>query len=81
MQKIAEEIAERIIAQRLPVIQKAAFHQATDSLIRALSFDVHSAVRIGFENGADIFYDSKTQKVVADAVINEIKKRLSASFF
>jgi Skp family chaperone for outer membrane proteins len=44
--------------------------------VDALSFDVTSAVNIGFANGKAIFSDKKTQKVVADAVMNEIKKQL-----
>ena len=43
----------------------------------ALSFDVTTAVSVAFENGAQIFYDSRTQKIIADAVMREVRKGLS----
>ncbi len=74
--QIAEQIAQQKIAEVVPEIQKAAYQQAYGNLIEALSFDVTSAVRIGFENGESIFRDSKTQKVVADAIMQEVRKQL-----
>ena len=61
----------------IPEIKRAATEQAYNGLLEALSFDVTSAVNIGFENVESIFKDKKTQKVVADAVMQEIKKGLS----
>jgi Skp family chaperone for outer membrane proteins len=46
-------------------------------LLEALSFDITSAVNIGFENGESIFKDKKTQKMVADSLMREIRKRLN----
>ena len=40
-------------------------------------FDVTTAVSVAFENGAQIFYDSRTQKIIADAVMREVRKGLS----
>lgn len=77
MAQIAEKIAQQKIADVIPEIQRAATEQAYGNLLKALSFDVSSAVEIGFANGESIFRDSKTQKVVADAVMREIKKQLS----
>ena len=76
MMQIAEQIAQQKIAEAIPEIQKAAYQQAYGNLIEALSFDVTSAVNIGFANGEAIFKDKKTQKVVADAVMKEIRKQL-----
>ena len=45
-------------------------------MVDALSFDVGTAVNIGFANGEAIFKDKKKQKVVADAVMKEIRKQL-----
>ena len=45
-------------------------------MVNALSFDVGTAVNIGFANGEAIFKDKKTQKVVAEAVMKEIRKQL-----
>ena len=77
MEQIAEQIAQQKIAEAVPEIQKAAYQQAYGNLIEALSFDVTSAVSIGFENAETIFKDSKTQKVVADAIMREIRKQLN----
>lgn len=76
MAQIAEQVANQRIVEAIPEIQKAAYQQAYGNLIKALSFDVVSAVNIAFENGASIFYDSKTQTVIADAVMNELRKQL-----
>jgi len=60
----------------IPEIQRAAYSTAYNDFVNALSFDVGSAVNIGFANGEAIFKDKKTQKVVADAVMNEVRKQL-----
>ena len=76
MEEIAEAVLEKRIAELNPEIQRAATEQAYSNLLEALSFDVTSAVNIGFENGEAIFRDSKTQKVIADAVMREVRKQL-----
>lgn len=77
MEAIAERIAQQKIAEALPEIQRAAYIYAYNNLIAALEFDVTSAVSIGLENCGEIFYDSKTQKVLAEAIMRELKKQLS----
>ena len=77
MEQIAEQIAERKIAEMIPEIQKAAYISAYNDIVSALSFDVTTAVSVAFENGAQIFYDSRTQKIIADAVMREVRKGLS----
>ena len=76
MEAIAERIAQQKIAEKLPEIQRAAYISAYNDLVNALEFDVTSAVNIGFENGESIFRDSKTQKVIADTVMREVRKQL-----
>ena len=76
MEQIAEQIVQQKLHDIIPEIQRAATEQAYGNLLKALSFDVTSAVNIGFENAESIFRDSKTQKVVADAVMNEVRKQL-----
>ena len=76
MEEIADAIAQKRITEMIPEIQRAATEQAYNNLLEALSFDVTSAVNIGFENGKSIFNDSKTQKVIADAVMKEVRKQL-----
>ena len=77
MEQIAARIAEQKIAEALPEIQRAAYIYAYNNLIAALEFDVTSAVSIGLENCGEIFFDSKTQKVLAEAIMRELKKQLS----
>ena len=60
MQQIAEEVVQKRIAELIPEIQRAATEQAYSNLLEALSFDVTSAVNIGFENAGTIFRDKKT---------------------
>ena len=76
MAQIADQIVQQRIADIIPDIQRAATENAYSNLLKALSFDVTSAVNIGFENAETIFRDSKTQKVVADAIMQEIRKQL-----
>ena len=76
MERIAERIAEQKLAAIVPQIQAAALQQARDDLLRALSFDVETVVEVAFENGEKIFHDKRTQKVIADSIMREIRKRL-----
>jgi len=77
MEQIAEQIAEQKIAELVPEIQKTAYIQAYNDIVDALTFDVTSAVYVAFDNAREIFYDKKTQKVVADAVMKELRKQLN----
>lgn len=75
MRQIAEEIAEQKLAAIIPQIQTAALQQARDDLLRAITFDVETVVQVALHNGETIFRDSKTQKVIADSIMREIRKR------
>lgn len=77
MEQIAERIAQQKIAEMIPEIQRAAYISAYNDVVNALSFDVTTAVSVAFENGAQIFYDSRTQRVIEDAVMSEVRKGLS----
>ena len=79
MEAIAERIAQQKIAEALPDIQRAASITAYNKLIAALEFDITSAVSIGLENCGEIFYDSKTQRILAEAITKEIRKQLNTS--
>lgn len=76
MQFIAEQVVQQKLNDVIPEIQRAAYSTAYNDIVDALSFDVGTAVNIGFANGEAIFKDKKTQKVVADAVMNEVRKQL-----
>ena len=79
MAQIAEQVAAQKLNDVIPKIQKAAYSAAYNDFVNALSFDVESAVNIGFANGETIFRDKKTQKVVADAVMREVRKHLKGT--
>ena len=55
--------------------------QAREDLLNALTFDVATVVSVAFENGETIWKDCKTQKVVANAIMREIRKRISGLTF
>ena len=76
MRQIAEEIADQKIAAIIPQIQVAALQQARDDLLRAFAVDVETIVHVAFQNGETIFRDKKTQRVIADNIMREIRKRL-----
>ena len=57
-------------------IQAAALQQARDELLRAIAFDVETVVQVALHNGETIFRDKKTQRVIADNIMREIRKRL-----
>ena len=76
MEQIAERIAEQKIAAIVPQIQATALQQARDELLRAIAFDVETVVQVALHNGETIFRDKKTQKVIADSIMREIRKRL-----
>lgn len=77
MAQIAEQVVQQRIEEIIPEIQRAATEQAYNNLLDALSFDVTSVVNIGFENGESIFQDSKTRRIVAKALMQEIQKQLN----
>ena len=76
MEQIAERIADQKLSAIIPQIQTAALQQARDDLLRAIAFDVETVVEVAFQNGEKIWRDSKTQKVVAESIMREIRKRL-----
>ncbi len=72
-----EQIVDQKIAALVPQIQQAALQQARRELLEALAFDVETVVRVAMHNGETIFRDSKTQRVIADNIMREIRKRLN----
>ena len=76
MAMIAEQVVQQKLNDIIPEIQRAAYSTAYNDFVNALSFDVGTAVNIGFANGEEIFRDKKTQKMVADAVMEQVKKYL-----
>lgn len=81
MRQIAEQIASEKLAATIPEIQTAALQQARDDLLRAIEFDVETVVSVAFENGETIWKDKRTQRVIADNIMREIRKHLSGSMF
>ncbi len=81
MEQIAERIADKKIAAIVPQIQQAALQQARQELLEALAFDVETVVRVALHNGETIFRSSKTQRVIAENIMREIRKRLSGLSF
>ena len=73
---MAEQVVQQKLNDVIPEIQRAAYSTAYNDFVNALSFDVGTAVNIGFANGEEIFRDKKTQKVVADAVMEQVSKYL-----
>lgn len=49
--------------------------------MRAFAVDVKTVVEVAFENGERIFRDKRTQRVIADSIMREIKKRLGGFAF
>lgn len=76
MEQIAERIAEQKLAAIVPQIQAVALQQARDDLLRAIAFDVETVVEVALHNGETIFRDKKTQRVIADNIMREIRKQL-----
>lgn len=81
MRQIAEQIANEKLAAIIPEIQAAALQQARDELLRAIEFDVETVVEVALHNGETIFRDKKTQRVIADSIMREIRKRLDGVSF
>ena len=80
MKEIAEEVANEIfdrkIQQYVSEIQKAAYAEAYAAFINDLSFDVETCVDVALENVGSILTDKKTQKVLAEHIIKEIKRSM-----
>lgn len=76
MAEIAAEIAEKKIQETIPRIAEESYIRALNNLLDASRVDVESVVNVGFKNGDEIFHDKKTQKIIVDSVMNEVKKQL-----
>lgn len=81
MEEIAAAVAERKIQESIPRITQDAYLRAVQDLTEAAKVDVESVVRVGFQNGEEIFRDKKTQKIIVDAVMGEIKKQFGKGVF
>ena len=73
---VANEVCDRKIEQCISEIQKAAYAEAYAAFIGDLSFDVEACVDVALENVGSILNDRKTQKVLAEHIIKEIKKNI-----
>lgn len=80
-QAIADKIAEKKIQDTIPKIEQDAYLRAVNNLWDKLSLDIESAVNIGFDNAKTIFKDSKTQRIIAAAVMGEIRKQIERTRF
>ena len=76
MESIANEIVDQKLKTIIPELQQEMFSKAYQQFCQDLTFDVTTAVEIAFENGKSIFEDSRTQRVIAERVMNEIKKQM-----
>ena len=76
MEQIAERIADQKLAAIVPQIQATALQQARDDLLRAIAVDVEAVVQVALHNGEIIFRDKKTQKVIAQSIMREIRTYL-----
>ena len=53
-----------------------AYKQAIDDFMEALEYDVESIVTVGLNGCEEIFRDSKTQKIISERIIQEVRKRI-----
>lgn len=77
MEQIANDIFDKKIEQIIPEVAQSAYAQAIIDLKRALMCDVSTEVSVAFDQGAQIFYDKKTQTIIKNAIYNEIVKLLN----
>lgn len=76
MVDVANEIVDKKLEQLLPQLYQEAYHDAYQRFVENLSFDVETCVNVMLENGDSIFKDSKTRKVIANRIMEEIKKQM-----
>lgn len=76
MEAIAAAVAEQKIQEAIPRITQDAYIRAIQELTEAAKVDVETVVQVGFQNGEEIFRDKKTQKIIVDAVMDEVRKML-----
>ena len=81
MEAIANEIVDQKLKAAIPDIMQEAYSNAYQQFCQDLTFDVTAAVQIAFANGQSIFNDSRTQKVVAENIMKEIKKQFDGRRF
>ena len=77
MQEIAEQTIQRLVPQMIEQYGAKVWQSLISQMHGVLTRDITSIVRIGIEGCKDIFYDSKTQKYISDAVINALMRELN----
>ena len=75
-EEVANEICDRKIEQCIEELYKAAYTEAYAAFINDLNFDVETCVNVALENASSILNDRRTQKVLAEHIIKEIKKNI-----
>lgn len=85
MEDIANDIVHQALqdydreqGQRIEEIELNAYKRAINDFMQALEYDIESVVSVGIKGCEEIFNDSKTQKIISDRIMQEIKKKLNA---
>lgn len=72
----AKEDYDRQLSQKIEEIAKQAYREAIEDFLQALEYDVESVVTIGLNGCEEIFRDKKTQRIISDHIMQEVRRRL-----
>ena len=73
MEQIADQIAQKRIAEAIPAIQKAAYEDALRNLLAALEFDVETVVQMNVDGDYGIPVPDYVEENVSSKVVKLIQ--------
>lgn len=76
MQEIAESTVQRLVPQMINEYGARVWSNLISQMQGVLNRDITSIVRIGIEGCKDIFYDSKAQTYISNAIVDALMREL-----
>ena len=73
------QIATAVVNELVPKIAAEIYNQAIENLIGALEYDIQTCVHIAINSFEEIYKSDKVEKICSDAIMNELKKKISVN--
>ena len=73
------QIATAVVNELVPKIAAEIYNQAIENLIGALEYDIQTCVHIAINSFEEIYKSDKVEKMCSDAIMKELKKKISVN--
>lgn len=76
MRQIAQEQICALVPKMVEEICVNTWNEALQRIIGAIRYDVTACVKVALKNGREIFNDKRTEKIISEAIVKELRKEL-----